>query len=33
MSGLMASVAANFAVVIVFFLAAVLLTVGLLGVH
>jgi hypothetical protein len=33
MSGLMLSVAANFAVIIVFFLAAVLLTVGLLGLH
>jgi hypothetical protein len=33
MSGLMLSVAANLVIVIVFFLAAVLLTVGMLGLH
>jgi hypothetical protein len=33
MSGLLLSVALNFAVVIVFFLAAVLMTVAMLGFH
>jgi len=33
MSGLLYSVALNFAVVIVFFLAAVLMTVAMLGIH
>jgi hypothetical protein len=33
MSGLWISVAVNFAVVLVFFVAAVLMTIGMLGMH